>query len=205
MLYVSFIGELEKIAKARVSTTLELKVNPYELGIHSKREGKEAKGSYRPLAYTMGVPTAAVGGVGLGGMLGPLTEGKMLNFATKSGRKLVKERGQADLKTLIEGPKGTRPIGPKGKAMLANPVLSIKGLALKQVSGISLSKHEKNLLKNIGDVAKRRLKNMPKGMMYGALGAGALKALYNISNFETGRAATPGIRKKQLKVIVNTK
>lgn len=192
MLYVTFIGELEKIAKAQVGSTLDLKVNPYDLGIHSKREGSDAKSSYRPMAYSMGVPTAAAGGLVAGGASGGFTEGRMLNVVTEKGRKEIGRGFLKDVDTLKKGV----PIQLVEKAT-ENPTATARKIVSKKISGIPLSKGESQLYKNVTDIGKRRLSKIPKGMMFGALGAGTLRSLYNIGSFETARATTPEIRRRR--------
>ena len=195
MLYITFIQELEKIAaQGGAGSTLELHSNPYGLGMHAKREGDRTKGSYRPLAYTQAVPTAAAAGLASGAIAGPLTEGRVLNLFTPKGQKLLKDKFKQDVDTL------QKDLSTKTKVRYAVGGKAMIGKALfDKATGKKLDPQDKQALDNIGKVVKRRLGKIAPGALRGAAFAAGAKGLYNIGSFETAKALTPGLSEKRRK------
>jgi len=182
---------LQKVASSKDSTiahsSLELPMDPGGLGMHSKREGQTG---YRPLAYTMGVPTAAAAGVGAGAMTGPFTEGRFFNLFTKKGRDKIISGAKSDYATLINN------VDPTDLALLHTaPQVTAKKIGFKLLNKSPLTESEKALLQNMQSIGKRRLSKIPTAMVGAASFAGALKALHNIGDFEMKHALTPNGKK----------
>lgn len=187
MLYINFIQELEKIARSSVGSTLDIKADPYGLGMHSRREGKDTGGlGYRPLAYPQGVATAAIGGAGAGALLGPFTEGRLMNVLTQKGRKKISEGFKTDVSKALKDVD----LPMKGKAALGGHLYA-GDLVRRKLSGGKLSDAEAKTLRNVGDVAKRRAALIPKAMGRAAMLAGGIKLMKNIGEFEQARMLTP--------------
>lgn len=180
---------LQKVASsagANAGSTLEIPMNPGGLGMHSKREGQSG---YRPLAYTMGVPTAAATGIGAGVMTGPFTEGRFFNLFTKKGRDKIVSGAVGDYATLL------KEVEPTDVLLLhASPPSLASKIAVKIMNKEALSESEQALLRNLKSIGKRRASKIGTAALGAASFAGALKTLHNIGDFEMKRALTPNGR-----------
>lgn len=178
---------LQKVAssnnQSNAGSTLELPMTPGGLGMHSKREGAVG---YRPLAYTMGVPSAAAAGISAGVLTGPFTEGRFFNILTKKGRDKIVSGAVGDYATLL------KEVEPTDVLLLhASPPSLASKIAVKIMNKEALSESEQALLRNLKSIGKRRASKIGTAALGAASFAGALKTLHNIGDFEMKRALTP--------------
>ena len=177
MKWAAWRDEMRKIS----SPKLELKSDPWDLGIHSKRYGDT---SYRGPAYLSGTGGALAHGAVLGTAGGLVAGGPLLSrVLTRKGRKAALADWAKDTVDLRAGGKGLR--GPATAAWRSvrqgrydEAMKAARRAATKRRAGI------------LSGVLQRRM----KGALKGAAGAGAayaaLRGLYNVGQYEVARAST---------------